>query len=147
MLLIYSPSHTSRLEYILQLLLSEMLGVSWKLTTDQQEFNLSDGPKLAYTPGPWPEGLYIEACGLLFETSIFPHDPRVTNVEGLPVLFASDDPASALPFDPFAASFCANTSFSFRALLSSNSFLIVAALSAKSTLNCSFCLFMSFIDY
>ncbi|MCK9421406.1 MAG: polysaccharide deacetylase family protein [Bacteroidales bacterium] len=105
MLLIYSPTRTNRLEYILQLTLSEILGVTWELTADREKYLSFPGPKLAYAPDPLPGGLFIEASGLLFEQNIIPQDLKVNYKHDLPVIFTSENPSSALPFDPFAAAF------------------------------------------
>jgi len=105
MLLILSASITNRLTYITGLMMREMLGTGVRLTTSREEFTGYDGPKISYTPEPMDDGLFIEASGLLFETSITIHDVGSAAMNGVPVLFPTENQLSALPFDPFAAAF------------------------------------------
>jgi len=105
MLLIFSPVKNSRLGYIFQIALDKLLGLSWSWTTDQDEFLAFEGPKLAYAKEPLDGGLFLEASGLLFEQNIIPRDLKVKIFKNAPVLFFSENPASSLPFDPFAAAF------------------------------------------
>ena len=105
MLLIFSDTSSARLTYILQLTLEEMLGVTYELISDHDRYVSHLGPKMVYAHDPLPGGLFIEASGLLFEHTIVPRDMKVKRTEGLPVIFASQHPASALSFDPFAAAF------------------------------------------
>ncbi len=105
MLLILTSSITSRLRYSVSLLFRELLGVEADLTTSPEDYNSFSGPKFSYSREPVADGLFIEAAGLLFESVIYPHELKVSRIQGMPVLFLSVDPRSALPFDPFAAAF------------------------------------------
>ena len=105
MLLIHTSSVSNRLRYIASLLVKEILGIEVRLTTSSEEFNGYDGPKISYDRKPFGDGLFIEASELLFESTIKPIGVRSSTFDGVPVLFESDNPLSALPFDPFAAAF------------------------------------------
>ncbi len=105
MLLILTSSVTARLEYICSLLLQDMLGIEYDLTTSRDAWDGHAGPKLCYMKEPAGDALFIEAAGLLFETVVFPHELKCGQREGIPVLFESADPGASLGFDPLAASF------------------------------------------
>jgi hypothetical protein len=105
MLLFYAKTLTARVEYIARLMLGDLLGINLQFTADLSEYHAYPGPKIAYDPGPVEEGIAIEPSGLLFEQTIRMQNPRPKRDNGLPVLFPSDNPGSALQFDPFAASF------------------------------------------
>jgi len=105
MVLIYTPSVTNRLRYISKLILGDLLGTECAFTSFQDDFLSFQGPKLAYNPAPVGEELYIQSAKLLFEDTIYPHEPGINSQERIPVIYPSEDQKSALPFDPFAASF------------------------------------------
>ncbi len=105
MLLIFSPLLSPRLEYIFRLMLNDMLGLSWAITVNREEYRAYPGPKLVYAPAPVDEGLFMEASGMLFESQLLPLSPEVGAMQGVPVIFTTDNPGSILPFDPFAAAF------------------------------------------
>ena len=105
MLLIYTSSVSNRLRYIANLMVKQMLGLDVRLTASSEEFNGYDGPKISYSKAPVSEGIFIESSELLFETGIRTFTVRSSVIDGIPVLFESSDPLSALHFDPFAAAF------------------------------------------
>jgi hypothetical protein len=105
MLLVLTPIISNRLTYIADLMIKVMLGIEVRFTTSVEEFTMFDGPKLSYTVEPQTEGLFVEASGFLFETSIVPQHLKILMVDGIPVFFNTVNPRSALPFDPFAAAF------------------------------------------
>lgn len=105
MLLIFTSAISNRLRYIAKLMLQEMLGLEFRFTTSPEEFAACEGPKLSYTGIKKTDGLFIEAAGLLFETTIVQQEPAFAINEGIPLIFPSLNPSSSLPFDPFAAAF------------------------------------------
>lgn len=105
MLLIFTETITARLRYILDLVVGDMLGMSFRLTGSPAEFNACEGPRLWYAGVPPAAGLFVEASGLLAGHGVSPVDPGFAVHEGVPVLLPSGNPLSALPFDPFAAAF------------------------------------------
>ena len=74
-------------------------------TTFQDDFISFQGPKLVYAPAPLGEEFFIESANLLFEETISPHEPGISHEDRVPVIYPSENKQSALPFDPFAASF------------------------------------------
>jgi hypothetical protein len=105
MLLILTTSVNARLQYICSLLLGEILGLEYVLTTSGDAWDGHPGPKLCYSKEPAGDSLFIEAAGLLFETVVFPHELKISHHKGVPVLFESVSPRADLGFDPFAAAF------------------------------------------
>jgi hypothetical protein len=105
MLLIYASPVTSRLQYILRLMIGELSGLSYSVTGLQEEYIAWPGPKICYSVDPLPGGFHITPSGLLVEQEIVPRTPSVGIFQGIPVLFVTNDPLSDLPFDPFAAAF------------------------------------------
>ncbi|HCT71885.1 MAG TPA: hypothetical protein DF409_13795, partial [Bacteroidales bacterium] len=47
-LLIYTPVISPRLHYIMGLMLRELLGLEFRITTDQEQYHTFEGPKLFY---------------------------------------------------------------------------------------------------
>ncbi|MDP1622627.1 MAG: polysaccharide deacetylase family protein [Bacteroidales bacterium] len=105
MLLIHSPSIPNRLLYITDLMVTKILGIEVRLTASPEEFTGYDGPKFSYANTMISDGLFIEASGFLFDIDLTFQDVTSDVVDGVPVIFKSVDPLSALPFDPFAAAF------------------------------------------
>lgn len=104
MILVYAQKITPRFRYIARLLLTELLGLEVRFTTDQDSYIQATLPKLNYSRNPIQSGIFIQAAELLFETDIFEQDFKVAEVESTKVFFLAGKQAS-LPFDPFAASF------------------------------------------
>ena len=104
MILIYAEKITPRLNYIAKILLSDLLGHEVRFTTDQAEYLGATLPKINYSKNALQSGIYIQSANLLFETDIFQQEFQGSDYEGTRVFFLTGK-KSALPFDPFAASF------------------------------------------
>lgn len=106
MLLVYTPVVTSRLKYIFNLVLKQLAGYDYTLTTSEEEFKSSNNSKLNYSHTPLADEIFIHSSGFLEEKGI---DDKTANIE----LFSWDDTIgffkvkqpSAVPFDMFAAAF------------------------------------------
>ncbi|MFZ4521367.1 MAG: polysaccharide deacetylase family protein [Bacteroidales bacterium] len=105
MLLILTDSISARIVYIATLMVKEMLGTEFLLTTSMEEFVNFPGPKIIYSRKVSEDGISIEAAGLLFEQDVKYHEIQCSFLDGTPLIFKSVHPSSALPFDPFAAGF------------------------------------------
>ncbi len=103
-MLIYTHRITNRLEYIFKQVFTEMLGISYTLTTDGESFIASTLPKISYTYNPLADELFFQAKNLLFETGINEQNISVVDWENTKAFFSTGK-KSVLPFDPFAASF------------------------------------------
>src|SRR5436189_2036816 len=104
MLLIYVPKITSRLHYIFDFILNDILGTDFKITTDKDEFITSDLSKINYSSTQFNNELIVPAANLLFEKGIREQELSLNIWNDIPVLFYSH-PRYELPFDVFAASF------------------------------------------
>jgi hypothetical protein len=99
---IFTVSDVPRLRYIAEIILGDILGLSWELVTDKRK--LGKNPVINYSAEDLNNSFKICPHGLLSETGLKSHEPLVSEWKGLPVFFQT--PAgSDLPFDIFAASF------------------------------------------
>lgn len=105
MVLILVPKETNRLRYIMQLLLTQLLGIEIKFTINQSVFEAWVGPKFSYGVHVEETNLFFASNGLLFESKIYAKELRHFTFEGEMVFFPITDKSSALPYDLFAASF------------------------------------------
>jgi hypothetical protein len=105
MLLIYTPAVTNRLTYIFDLLLGELLGVTYRFTTSGEEYLTEQGAKICYSDSDPGSGIFIKSTGILFEDTIHYQHLELADYKGSPVFFATAGAGSLLPFDPFAAAF------------------------------------------
>ena len=99
---IFTISDVPRLRYIAELILGEILGLSWEIVTDKRK--LGKHPVINYSGLDLNGALKIYPHGLLSETGLNNHKPEVSEWQGLPVFFQATA-GSDIPFDIFAASF------------------------------------------
>ena len=104
MLLVYSTYKTPRLDYILDQVFNEFMGVDWKLTQDADELISYKGPKLNYSDARFGKEIWIQDYGLLNQEGITEAQPNCFSWQGLPVFFKVDDGAE-IPFDIFSMIF------------------------------------------
>lgn len=103
-LLVYSHKTTPRLQYIFKLLLSDIIGVEFKIINNKTEFQDSALPKLTYCEHAFGDELFIFATRLLFEKGIVDQEVNVFDWKNMPVFFGTH-PKYDIPFDLFSASF------------------------------------------
>jgi hypothetical protein len=99
---IYSTENVPRLRYIAGIILGDILGLSWEVTTDKRK--LGKHPVINYSTENINGSFRISPNSLLFETGIAQREIIVNEWRGLPVFFQTSSD-SDLPFDIFAASF------------------------------------------
>lgn len=104
MITVYTDKITPRIKYIFSLLFQDVLGVKVEFTSDESIFEDTTVALLNYSKKRVNRGVTIIPAGLLFESDIFEQEIYVEDLDGLPVFFNTQG-SSALPFDPFAASF------------------------------------------
>ncbi len=105
-LLIYSPKQSNRLSYILEVILSNMLALEWQVTSEQEAYITYLGPKLNYSATRLTkEEIHFPPQGLLFETTVRPHQPEVDCSGPFPVLYPHQDTKADYIFDPFSMCF------------------------------------------
>ena len=103
-MLIYAASITNRLRFAFDLVLKDLVGIDYELTTDVDKFSFHTGPKLNYSKAPFGDELFFYATDLLYEKKIRRQDLSVFDWNDTKAFFATH-PKYVLPFDPFAASF------------------------------------------
>lgn len=104
MLLIYSPTSSPRLRYILDVIFRDFLCVEHDLTSDKDKFILHTGAKINYSEQAFGNELFIYSTQLLFEKGIRDQQISVIEWQDTKAFFATH-PKYPIPFDLFAASF------------------------------------------
>lgn len=104
MLFIYCNTVTPRLKYTFDLILSDLLGIQYNFTTDQNIFLSYEGPKFNYSDHPIGDELFFYSVRLLFEKGIEDQNISVFEWKDTKVFFGTHH-KYVFPFDPFAASF------------------------------------------
>ncbi|MGI8893370.1 MAG: polysaccharide deacetylase family protein [Bacteroidia bacterium] len=106
MLLVYTPSITSRLKYIFNLVINQLAGIDFTFTASKEDFINSTNPKINYSHHSFGDELFFEASGLLEEKGIV---DKSIDIEVFPwedsIGFFKTKQPSALPFDVFSAAF------------------------------------------
>ena len=70
MILVYSHKLTHRLKYIFNVILKDVLKTELKFTSNIEEFEASELPKINYSNHKLNSGLFFQSSQLLFETGI-----------------------------------------------------------------------------
>jgi hypothetical protein len=103
-LLVFSPHITPRVRYIFKLILQELLGLQFELTSDKTIAQETTLPLLNYSEWEFDKGIRIKPAGLLFHKEIFEQEVFCCDYEGHVSFFAIGE-KTCLPFDPFSAAF------------------------------------------
>ncbi len=99
---IYTDQHSPRLEYIAEIILKDILGLSFEIINDRRR--LGKFPVINYSKEEVKGSCKIIPAGLLSETGVNNQEITPSYWNGLPVFFkAAAD--SDVPFDIFSASF------------------------------------------
>jgi hypothetical protein len=103
-ILIFVPEATSRMEYIFEFIFGNILGVEYRFTTQNKEFQESELPKINYSGTSLSSGLFMKAHAILFEKDLEKQEIQEVRFQDDRLFFPSSED-SFLPFDPFACSF------------------------------------------
>jgi hypothetical protein len=103
MILVYSKSISSRLQYILNLIFKEVLDIAFEATDDYDKFIRSDEIRINYSDKKIENIFQIIPSGLLEEKGIRELSFQSDKWKDIPTLFANIH--SDLPFDLFSAAF------------------------------------------
>jgi hypothetical protein len=103
MVLVYTDSKTSRVEYAFGLIFKELLGCRVNITTDEEEYNSAEGTGLWYSRKKCNRGIQIIPAGLLSDRGINDLEPATVKYENIVSLFPVEN--GDLPYDPFSAAF------------------------------------------
>jgi hypothetical protein len=103
-LLIFTEQTSNRLTYTFDLLLRDLLGLDYELSSDKNFFTQHSGPKFSYASHPVADEIFFEARTLLFETDIDLQPLGIYEHKEIRGFFSTSKP-SLLPFDIFASAF------------------------------------------
>ena len=107
MLIVYTKSQSPRLVFILDLIIKDILGIDYELTSNKEEYLKSKSPKLTYSKKAFKNEAFIFDSGLLSETGVKKqNDENIIPEEwGNTIIFFKNNQEGILPFDIFSASF------------------------------------------
>lgn len=104
-MLVHVPRITDRVIYTFDLVLKQLLGLDFSLTSNTEEFGIYEGPKMTYGLSRIGEIPFQKAVNLLFERHINDQETTSVDFEGVKGLFPVYGKDTLMPFDAFAASF------------------------------------------
>jgi hypothetical protein len=99
---IFAQEDSSRLRYIAGIILGDIMGLSWDITTDRRK--LGKHFVINYSEEEIKGSFRIKPASILFEKGILEKEISVIKWKDLPVFFPAPD-GSDIPFDIFAAAF------------------------------------------
>lgn len=99
---IYSREDVPRLRYIADIILNDILGLSWEIISDKRK--LGNHPVINYSNDNIKGAFKISPDPLIFEKGISTKTIEISEWKGLPVFFRTSAD-SDIPFDIFSASF------------------------------------------
>lgn len=103
MVIILVKEITPRIEYTMNLVFNEVMGIPYSISTSQKDFLESPSQKINYSENQIPGCLSIKPSELLYESELVNHQIVTGNWKELPTLFANS--GEDVPFDIFSASF------------------------------------------
>ncbi len=106
-LLLYCKKNTPRIQYIADLLLGDLLGLKYSITSSVADYERFDGARICYHNQSLAPGkeLVIIPFGLMNEKGINSHQLNFIDFDNSRAFFPVYNKISPLPFDLFAASF------------------------------------------
>ena len=104
-MLVHVPKITDRVLYTFDLMLKQLLGLDFTLTSDAEKFTAFEGPKMSYGSLRIGDAPFQKAANLLFERHINEQETDSVDFEGVKGLFPVYGKGLLMPFDVFAASF------------------------------------------
>ncbi len=105
MILIYTHKITKRVKYIFKLLFGQLLETKYELTSNADIYLAFAGAKFTYSHRRFGNEMFFQSCDLLFKTGIEGQEIGTFLFDKNKAIFPVYHPDSAMPFDPFAASF------------------------------------------
>ena len=103
-ILLYSPKLSNRLQYILNTLLADGLGLSLRITTTEEEYATHRGPAINYSEKGLGHGIQILPHSILFDHGIRDYHLEVSSHPRFHKIFMKNA-GQDLPFDLLGASF------------------------------------------
>lgn len=103
MVILFVKNLNPRINYTFQLVFGEVMGITYEITNDPDQFNQSNKLKINYSASSFTNCLDIHPEGLLDETELINLVIPTGEWNKLPTLFAND--SKNVPFDIFSAIF------------------------------------------
>jgi hypothetical protein len=104
MLLVYIDRSSPRIDYTFQLMLKDIAGLDYRLTSDEHTFRAFDGAKCSYGYQSFEGVQHVQAFGLLHEEGIRAMEVPVVDHQGIACPFPVNG-STLFPFDVFSAAF------------------------------------------
>jgi hypothetical protein len=107
MILIYTPKATSRLHYAIKLVINQICGYDYTVTTSGEEFLNFKGARINYSSKEFPfDSVNILPSGFLLQKGIKDFTPPISTNGSLPLIFPNlNCPDCDIGFDIFSAAF------------------------------------------
>lgn len=102
-LLIFTSTISTRKDYLFEFLFEFLLGISFKITDNKNDFLNYDGPKISYSGRPLGDEIHFEETPFLSQKGITPLELSFVAYDNYEIPFPVN--SSLFPFDVFAASF------------------------------------------
>tara|TARA_B100001250_G_scaffold328078_1_gene292481 strand:+ start:310 stop:1623 length:1314 start_codon:yes stop_codon:yes gene_type:complete len=102
-LLIYLERNNARIKYVFDHIFQHILGLDIVFTSDKTSFVNSKGPKINYSKTAFSNELFFYSSDFLSKQTLNREDLLIDSYNDIKIFFLCNH--SALPFDPFAASF------------------------------------------
>lgn len=104
-LLIYAQKKTNRLNYTFKLVFADLLKFPYRITTNLEEFQSSDLPKIVYADEPVSDDLFFQSNGFLLRRGVESLNFEPFAYGESKAFFPIENENAVLPFDVFAAIF------------------------------------------
>lgn len=104
-ILVYTEQTSPRLKYIFDLMLKDLLGLDYELTSDKDFFVSSPSPKFSYATAPVSDEIFFQAEKLLYEVANKPQPINFCQHDKLRGFYPVTSERSRIPFDMFASAF------------------------------------------
>ena len=105
MILVYTPRISKRIKYIFNVIFKNLLNINYDFTISKDDFKSFTGVKINYSQHQIEDEVFFCSASLLFDTGIRDQNLSFINFDNAKAFYPVFDRKSALPFDPFAASF------------------------------------------
>jgi hypothetical protein len=103
MIAVYSKNISSRLQYVLKIIFTDVLMIDYSIIVDSEIFQSIHDKKINYSDELFADAITIKPCGLLEENKITQKFIKSGQWNNIPVIFANDE--NKIPFDLFSAVF------------------------------------------
>jgi hypothetical protein len=112
MILFYTPKLSSRLHYAVKLILNQICGFDYTVTTSGEEFLNFKGARINYSDKDFPfDSVNIIPSGFLMQKGVKDFTPSINPNKPVPHIFPNNDQKCDLGYDIFSAAFYLTTRY------------------------------------